>query len=90
MSTPSLRGQTFQATLLVSLAVGTIILVALTAILRLMQNDAGFGYAALALLSIAAAGLLAVSILARHRVDAVLTLIEQGAAVTAQAAQGDL
>ncbi|TAN63692.1 MAG: chemotaxis protein, partial [Magnetospirillum sp.] len=91
MSIPSLRRQATRVAAVVTVAVGTIVLVALAAIIHILAGaGAGFGYGALAVLGLAGLVLLLVSLAALREVGAVLGLIERGAAVAAQASLGDL
>jgi len=92
MSNPSLRGRTNTAAFLVGSAVALIGLVAAAAIWRLFAAEGGAGFAggALVVLGLAGLFLLLVSLSAFREVNAVLGLIERGAATAQQAAQGDL
>ena len=92
MSNPSLRGRTNTAAFMVGLAVAIIVLVAIAAIWRLFSTEGGAGFAggALVVLGLAGLFLLVVSLTAFREVNAVLGLVERGAAVAHQAAQGDL
>ncbi|EME71683.1 methyl-accepting chemotaxis protein [Paramagnetospirillum caucaseum] len=92
MSNPSLRNRTNTAAFLVGGGVAVIVLVAAAAIWRLFGAEGGTGFAAGALAALGLAGLflLVVSLIAFREAGAVLGLIERGAAVADQAAQGDL